>query len=213
MVILIVVAMGLFRFRTTHDGTTVSNADVSVEAVTPDKVVPAPEPGVPSVASPLEQAKERVTKKPFGIYIDKATSPVQPERFSGYHTGTDFETFPEEALTEVVIRAICSGEVVVKRAVSGYGGVFVTDCTIDGQVVTVIYGHLRLSSIVAKVGNHVMVGERIGLLGAGGTSETDGERKHLHLGIHLGPTIDILGYVSAKADLSGWLDPCRYVCY
>ncbi|MDP1845177.1 MAG: hypothetical protein Q8L09_00330 [Candidatus Moranbacteria bacterium] len=43
-------------------------------------------------------------------------------------------------------------------------------------------------------------------------AETDGERKHLHLGIHKGAGVNILGYVQSKAELSGWLDPCLYAC-
>jgi murein DD-endopeptidase MepM/ murein hydrolase activator NlpD len=166
----------------------------------------------PSMVPPLDRAGERVTKKPFGMLVDRATSPVQPERFSGYHTGTDFETFPDEATTDVLVRAICVGEVVVKRSASGYGGVLVTDCLIDGQDVTVVYGHLRLSSIGVQVGDEVAAGDQIGLLGTGGSDETDGERKHLHLGIHLGSTVNIQGYVATKSDLSGWIDPCRYIC-
>ncbi|PIX90274.1 MAG: hypothetical protein COZ29_00885, partial [Candidatus Moranbacteria bacterium CG_4_10_14_3_um_filter_45_9] len=53
--------------------------------------------------APLDRASERVTKKPFGILIKKATSPVQQERFSGYHTGTDFETFPDESDIDVSV--------------------------------------------------------------------------------------------------------------
>jgi hypothetical protein len=54
--------------------------------------------------------KERDSIRPFGIYITKQNSPVQPERFTGYHAGTDFETFPEEKDTDVVINAICDGK-------------------------------------------------------------------------------------------------------
>ncbi len=166
----------------------------------------------PSVGVPLDQAKERVTKKSFGIRIDQATSPVQPERFSGYHTGVDFETFSSEVMTDVPVRAICSGEVLVKRRASGYGGLLVTSCTLDGQEVTVTYGHLRLSSVARAVGEHVESGDQIGVLGTGGSSETDGERKHLHLSIHRGAAPNILGYVSLRSDLSRWLDPCLFVC-
>ncbi len=166
----------------------------------------------PSVVPPLDRTKERVTKKPFGIYIDRATSPVQPERFSGYHTGTDFEIFSDEATDDVAVTAICSGKVVEKRLATGYGGVLVTDCVIDNKKVTVIYGHLTLSSIDVKVGERIKAGDVIGFLGAGGSSDTGGERKHLHLGIHLGSAVDILGYVPVKSRLSDWLDPCDFVC-
>lgn len=166
----------------------------------------------PSMVLPLDRATERVTKKPFGMLVDRATSPVQPERFGGYHTGTDFEVFPDEATTDVEVRAMCRGEVVVKRSASGYGGVLVTDCTIDDKKVTVVYGHLRLSSIEVEVGDQVAAGDRIGLLGTGGSDETDGERKHLHLGIHLGSAQNILGYVTTQSALVDWIDPCRYLC-
>ncbi len=156
---------------------------------------------------PLSRAAERVTKKPFGIFITKATSPVQPERFSGYHTGTDFEIFPEEADTDVAASAICSGKLLVKRSAGGYGGVAVQSCAYDGQPITVVYGHLRLSSIRVKVGEPIDAGSFLGNLGAGYSSETDGERKHLHLGIHRGDVVDIRGYVAAAWQLSDWIDP------
>lgn len=165
-----------------------------------------------TVSVPLDRAGERVTKKPFGIYIDSATSPVQPERFRGYHTGTDYEIFPEEANADVVVRAVCSGTMAVRERASGYGGVVVERCTIGGSPVTVVYGHLALSSVRAAVGTSIGVGERLGILGAGYGADTDGERKHLHLGIHKGTVIDIRGYVTDKSALSGWIDPCTYFC-
>ncbi|MCL5774898.1 MAG: hypothetical protein M1333_01655, partial [Patescibacteria group bacterium] len=54
---------------------------------------------------PLDKALERVTKKPFGIKISPQNSPVSPERFSGFHTGVDFETFPDEQDTGVSVYA------------------------------------------------------------------------------------------------------------
>jgi murein DD-endopeptidase MepM/ murein hydrolase activator NlpD len=159
------------------------------------------------------QAAERITKKPFGIHIgDPQASPVQPERFRGYHTGADFETFPDEADMDVPVRAICTGELLVKRMVSGYGGVAVQGCTLDAQAVTVVYGHLRLSSIGASVGDALQAGDTLGVLGTGYSEETDGERKHLHLGIHRGTAVDILGYVDSEQALGQWIDPCRFVC-
>ncbi len=187
----------------TSEEKSIQNEEVIQEEDTPEK---------PSIGVPLDQAKERVTKKSFGIRIDQATSPVQPERFSGYHTGVDFETFASEAMTDVPVRAICSGEVLAKRRASGYGGVLVTSCTLDGQEVTVTYGHLRLTSIARAVGERVESGDQIGVLGTGDSSETDGERKHLHLSIHRGVLPNIMGYVSLRSDLSRWLDPCLFVC-
>lgn len=210
-VVLMVAVAGFIRFNFT-DGGDVVMVPESKEVVMYPETTSIVEPEVLSIVSPLDQSAKRVTKKPFGILIDQATSPVQPERFGGYHTGVDFETFSSEAMTDVVVRAICSGEVLVKRQASGYGGVIATSCTVDGEDVTVVYGHLRLSSVTVKMGERVVVGEEIGILGTGGSSETDGERKHLHLGIHRGSTPTLLGYVSTLSALSDWIDPCFYVC-
>lgn len=161
---------------------------------------------------PLDRASERVTKKPFGISIDPETSPVKPERFSGYHTGADFETSPEERDADVVVRAVCDGMIVVKRHADGYGGVLVQRCDIGGEEVTVVYGHLALPSVDAGVGDMVRRGDTLGFLGAAGSVDTDLERKHLHLGIRKGADVDIRGYVGDQAALSGWINPCRFFC-
>ncbi len=154
----------------------------------------------------------RVTKKPFGIYITSKTSPVQPERFQGYHTGTDFETTIDEQNIDVPIKAMYNGKLLEARHASGYGGVAIQVCTLNNEPVTVTYGHLELSSMVAKVGDELKAGEFLANLGTGYSTETDGERKHLHLGIHKGPAINIRGYVSSKGQLSAWLDACTLVC-
>ena len=160
---------------------------------------------------PLSDARSRVTKKPFGIHIDPKHSPVSPERFTGYHTGVDFETAPAEQDADVPIYAICSGKLLVKEYASGYGGVASESCTLDGAPVTVIYGHLRLASIAAKAGAALEAGEEIGVLGKGYSSETDGERKHLHLGIHKGAAVNLHGYVATEAELSAWIDPLTVI--
>lgn len=167
---------------------------------------------MPSFVPPLDRAGERVTKKPFGMLVTPETSPVRPDRFSGYHTGTDFEIFPEEADTEVGVDAICDGEIVAKRYASGYGGVLVERCSYEGAPVTVVYGHLALGGIAKSVGDTLARGETIGSLGAAGSVDADGERKHLHLGIRRGDAVDIRGYVGTRDGLSEWIDPCKLVC-
>jgi len=155
---------------------------------------------------PIGGALARVTKKPFGIYVSPGHSPINPERFTGYHTGVDFETTAAEKDTDVPIYAICAGPLALKEIASGYGGVAVQSCTINKEPVTVIYGHLRLTSIKVKAGTKLNPGQQIGVLGTGYSTETGGERKHLHLGIHKGAAIDLLGYVATKSQLSPWLD-------
>ncbi len=157
------------------------------------------------IHSPINEASSRITKKPFGIKIDPKTSPVQPEKFSGYHTGTDFETTPQEAKQDIKVFALCSGKLLQKRTATGYGGIVVQACNINEQPVTIIYGHIDLKSVSILVGQTINIGEKIAILGDVGT-ETNGERKHLHLGIHKGPTINIKGYVQSSAELTQWID-------
>lgn len=168
-------------------------------------------PEQPKLVEPITDGLSRVTKKFFGTYVTPQNSPVQPEKFTGFHTGIDFETTPAEATTDVPIYAACDGKLLVKEYASGYGGVAVQSCKIDAADVTIIYGHLRLSSITPKVGAQLKAGQQIAVLGTGYSTETDGERKHLHFAIHKGTSINILGYVQKQSDLSGWLDPEQYL--
>ncbi len=160
---------------------------------------------------PIAGALGRITKKPFGIFITPKTSPVQPERFQGYHSGSDLETTSNEQDTNVSVVALCDGKLLEKKMASGYGGVAVQACTLDGQSVTIVYGRLRLGSISAKIGDKLKAGYFLGNLGTGFSSESDGERRHLHLAIHKGSNINILGYVGSKSQLSEWLDPVKYL--
>lgn len=162
-----------------------------------------------SIVAPLKNFATRVTKKSFGIHITKADSPVQPERFAGYHTGTDFEMLPGEEEAMMPIQAICTGPVVVARQADGYGGVMVQSCVIDGEAVTVLYGHLAftLSSIQIIPGTHLEAGQTFATLGTAFSDETDGERRHLHLSIHKGTAAVLAGYVQTEKELDAWIDP------
>jgi len=160
---------------------------------------------------PIDRWSERITKKPFGIYISPKSSPIQPERFSGYHTGSDFEIFFDEQDKDVEIKAVCSGQLLEKRYVSGYGGTVVQQCKFEGQDITVLYGHLKLSSIGININQQISAGDRIGILGKGFSSEIDGERKHLHISIHKGLSVDYRGYVQKSEQLSNWIDIVKYI--
>lgn len=172
---------------------------------------PAQQKTTALLAEPIQDAKARVTKKFFGTKVSPGHSPVSPEKFTGYHTGVDFETFPSEQNTEVPIFAACDGPLVMKKIATGYGGVAVQQCSLDGQAVTIIYGHLKYTSITATVGQALKPGQQFAILGKGYSTETDGERKHLHFGIHKGTTVNILGYVNKPALLSNWLDALKYL--
>lgn len=162
----------------------------------------APEAWTP----PLDRAGERVTKKPFGLRITPGDSPIEPERFSGYHTGTDFELLPGEEPHAVTVRAVCNGAVIFRQWVKGYGGVVVQRCTLNGEPVTALYGHLSLDSVTAALKQTLKSGESIGTLGMGFSDETDGERPHLHLAIHRGESRELKGYVQTEKELNGWVD-------
>lgn len=160
-----------------------------------------------SYSCPINNPKKRVTKKPFGIKIDPKTSPIQPEKFSGFHVGTDYEILGKEADQEVSVKAICNGELALKDDIDGYGGLAIQKCKLEDQDITVLYGHLDLKNVTKNVGEQLFSGEIIGHLGAAMTEETDGERKHLHLGIHKGKEINSSGYETTESALKQWMNP------
>jgi len=201
MALTILFAVGFAVYRQTQ-----IKQEYSPEAVTSTPTPDTNPPTVQAVSEPIANSLSRVTKKPYGIYITPATSPVQPERFTGYHTGTDFETTETETSTAIPVYAICDGKVRFKGTVDGYGGVIILDCTINSQVVSVLYGHIDIASSPLTVGASVAKGGFVANLAPGYSAGTAGERKHLHLGIHKGSNIDYRGYVPTQGELSGWLN-------
>ena len=220
MLIVIAAAIGGFFYWRSNNfllNSSQSSPSPSIANQSPSSSAPAPSPSnSPSTNSalltpPISNALARVTKKPFGFYVTPTNSTVSPEKFTGYHTGVDFETWPSEANIDVPIYAVCSGPLRLKERANGYGGVAVQQCDLANQTVTIIYGHLRLASVSAKAGDQLIAGQPVAVLGTGYSIETDGERKHLHLGIHKGTVINIFGYVQNSADLANWLDAIKYL--
>ena len=80
-------------------------------------------------------------------------------------------------------------------------------CVNEGELVTVLYGHLSPATIAIELGATLQKGKRIGTLGSHESQETDGERAHLHLGVHRGATIDLRGYVEKEEALNDWINP------
>ena len=157
------------------------------------------------IIEPIEEFQERITKKPFGIHITPDTSPIQPEKFSGYHTAVDVE-YPY-TISDVPVVTIADGEIVASKIVSGYGGVVVIKHTInDNEEILSIYGHLDDDRSIDK-NEYVKQGDVIGYLGKDKTKETDFERRHLHFGIIKGDKIDYRGYVDNENELEDWYDP------
>ena len=214
IIILFLALIGFFYFRHLAPKNIPPQTPPAVENISPPtQSAAAPLISAPAkpFTAPLPNAQARITKKPFGVYITPKNSPVQPERFQGFHTGTDFEIFPEELNAAVPVKTICAGKLLLKKSATGYGGVAVESCELNNQPVTVIYGHLKLISIASNVRDNLNAGDILGILGADKSAETDGERKHLHLGIYKGTSINILGYVQSQAELSGWFNPEDYL--
>jgi hypothetical protein len=196
--------------QTPHAGKIIATDTPAIASSTEKNIIAAVNPKK-LIAEPIANALARITKKPFGIHVSPGHSPVSPERFTGYHTGVDFEAFASETDAIVPVYAICTGTLAIKETARGYGGMAVERCQIGGQDMTVVYGHLKLTSIGAKVGEKLSGGEQLAILGKGYSAETDGERKHLHLGIHKGTIINTSGYVGSAAQLSGWIDVVQYL--
>ncbi len=160
--------------------------------------------------APMPDAKARITKKPFGIFVSPNNSPVSPEIYTGYHNGVDFEIFENEQDVDVEIKAVCSGPLLEKRVAEGYGGIAVQRCSFENKPITVIYGHLKFSSIKASINQELPQAETIGVLGKGFSAESGGERKHLYIGIYTDTDIDIRGYVQNKNELNDWINLEQY---
>lgn len=158
---------------------------------------------------PIKDFLIGITKKPFGVYITPETSPVQPDRFTGYHTGVDVEIFPGELEKEIKVYSISNGIVVRSERVNGYGGLLMIEHTVSGRKNLGIYGHLDPDEM-KSVGATVYAGEQIAILGDDKSEETDFTRKHLHFGLYQREPLDIRGYVQTKQELSAWLDPVSF---
>ncbi len=157
-----------------------------------------------SLSTPLPESERRATPLYFGLHVtpDPEKNPIDPpERFEGFHAGTDFEITMEELETEVPVLAICTGKVAYSGFAEGYGGLIIQRCTIRGEPVTVLYGHLDTADL-PDIREKLRSGETIARLAPNRSAESDGNRKHLHLGIHRGKEIDMKGYVQEESELS-----------
>ncbi len=166
-----------------------------------------------AMQDPIPQSGTRPTVLTFGLRVtpDPEDNPISPpERFSGYHVATDFEVTKEELDQDISVFAICSGKVLSSGFAEGYGGLIIQRCVIRGETVTVLYGHLSLASL-PKTGTKIIAGKQLGILGAARSHDTDGNRKHLHLGIHRGTAIDMRGYVQTEEEVNEYIDPLTVI--
>ena len=133
---------------------------------------------------PIKNFYKNQTVNPFGVYRNG--------RFVGYHSGVDIEIEPEDLDKDVPVYAMYTGEVIKVGEVGGYGGVVAIKHNFEGNNdLTSVYGHLRLRDIKVSEGQKITSGYLIGYLGAAYSSETAGERKHLHFGFNKNSDLDI----------------------
>lgn len=158
---------------------------------------------------PIEGGTHRATPLHFGLFVtpDPDNNPIDPpERFTGYHVATDFEVTEDEADKEIAIYAVCTGTGSYSGFAGGYGGLIVQECMLNNEKVSMIYGHLAIDSLPPK-GSLLTKGDKIGILGAAQSYDTDGNRKHLHFGIHKGWSGDYRGYALTKGEVDEFIDP------
>lgn len=182
----------------------------------PEKVENRSEPeitapdGQKTYSYPISRYQERLTFRKFGRLVTEEEKPPTCGRpFSGYHNADDLEILEGEENKDVPVYAMTNATVISLTNVNGYGGLLVLRSTLDGEDVTMNYGHLNLSTASFKVGDSVRAGQQLAVLGRGCSPETDGERKHLHFAIHKGASVDVRGYLLSQQDLQNWIDPSR----
>jgi len=168
---------------------------------------------------PMTQIQDRATVKGFGMYINSNfysthSSSEFPNHFYGYHAAQDLETFQNEKpdSVDVPVYFVTSGTISYIGSLEGYGGVVLLK--IDGTNETALYGHVRISGINYKVGEHITADKPTVLtyLGDGFSSETSGERKHLHFAIHKGQDLYFHGHEATKQILNAkWYNPLDYL--
>lgn len=170
---------------------------------------PSPTPLVTEFVPPISNYASRLTVRKFGQLVTPADAKtlVCGATFTGYHTGDDLETTPSEQNQPIPVSSVADGKIISVSWVKGYGGLIVAQY----PDFTAYYGHIDLSSTTLKSGDKITRGEFLANLGRGCSSQTDGERKHLHFALHRGLSTDLRGYVSAQNQLLNWLDPSTII--
>lgn len=200
---------------TNTQNSAVSQPSTQAPSSTPVTTPPTPSPVAQAkVVYPIDQFVARATENLYGTYFpaggtsnpDIKVCGSKSTYYVGYHTGTDLETFSNEADVAVPVVAVADGTVRQIGPVSGYGGLIVLDVVLGGNDYTAYYGHLNLSTSTLKSGNKVTAGEKLADLGPACSSPNGFVRKHLHFGLHQGTAIDVKGYVPTQSDLSAWTD-------
>ncbi len=227
LVIIIVVAIGVI-ILVNKTAPASKNTNSATESPTPTNNATPTQAASPTVNQsnyffPLPNYFSRILVRKYGQLVSPSDRPNIPcgAEFSGYHDGDDLETTAAEQNQDVPVYAAAEGKVVLLEHVSGYGGLLVEASSLPlsagptsakataGEEVTIYYGHISLASAKVRQGEAVKSGQILANLGRGCSSQTDGERKHLHFAIHLGSSVDVRGYAPTREALSQWLNPAE----
>ncbi|MFA7286225.1 MAG: M23 family metallopeptidase [Patescibacteria group bacterium] len=155
---------------------------------------------VQTIYFPVDGYLSRRTFKSFGEYIE--------DRFTGYHVADDIEF--TDVTDDVPVVSIAEGTVRRAEHISGYGGLVIIRHTLPTGEVNALYGHLDLANTKLQVGDVVAAGSRVGVLGQGGSTATDGERKHLHFGLYSGEDVRLQGYEKIASRVASWINPTDF---
>ena len=163
---------------------------------------------------PIQGFESRNQYKTFDQYWSKSDykgkEALFPTQYTGYHVADDLEINKGEENQNVPVYAVSDGKITFAGPVGGYGGVILLNIANDSH--TALYGHIKLSSLKVKAGDSVKAGQELAYLGNAFSSETGGERKHLHFGIYNGKDIYYHGYEASVATVrSKWIDPSAYL--
>ena len=148
-------ALGSDAVRPQADGITATLA--TVQAGQTDAIV------IPDFALPIPGA---ALGSPFGIRVDPLGGGA------GFHPGIDLD-----GSSGTPIQAAAAGVVVMAGDCGGYGNCVVID---HGSSLATVYGHQ--SEVHVQVGDHVVAGQVIGLVGS--TGKSTGPHLHFELRLH-----------------------------
>lgn len=156
---------------------------------------PASLPTSGSVADPsIPETTRIVMPVPAGTYSISSPWGWRSDPFTGersFHGGTDFA-----AAAGTPILAVMDGVVMVAEAGVGLGNFVVLRSTVDGAMVTTVYGHIRDGGTHVTAGQTVQAGQQIAEVGSTGKSTGP----HLHFEVRPGTwaddTVDSLAWLS-----------------
>jgi len=115
-----------------------------------------------------------------------------------------------------------AGDGIVRRAQiqNGYGGMYIIEHNINGEILCALYVHMNLATFTKNAGQEVVKGECLGQVG--NSSQNGGWPEHFHFGIRKGaypadPNAYVYGdwifsgYTAEESVLNGWYNPSDFI--